>query len=96
MIAIVGVDVGDWSLRDLQWATDAKRRIRDDDQRDAWNRVSYEIYWIVNSMPNLSKHSRPLIPLHRIDPFLRGVRRSGLSTNQMEKVLDRWAERGAK
>ena len=83
MIAIVGVDVGDWSLRDLQWATDAKRRIRDDDQR-------------VNSMPNLSKHSRPLIPLHRIDPFLRGVRRSGLSTNQMEKVLDRWAERGAK
>lgn len=77
-----------WTLRELCFAVEAKRR-------DEYERLSYGIYWIVNSMPTFSNRRRPMIHLSRINPFARrrGGRRSGLTDDQIEQQLDRWAER---
>jgi hypothetical protein len=56
--------------------------------------LSWGLLWIVNRMPNFGKRPRPPVRLHQLNPYLRrGPRRSGLSDDGIERILDNMAKR---
>lgn len=44
-------------------------------QRAEWDKVSWALFWVVNSMPNFSKKRRPIIRLNRLNPYTAAERR---------------------
>ena len=63
--------------------------------RSEWDRQSFALCWVLNMMPNFSKKKRRPIRLHQLNPFLKrqNGRPSGMSDDQLERALDRMAER---
>lgn len=63
-------------------------------RRDDWDRQSFALCWVLNMMPNFSKRRRRPFRLSQLNPFLKASgRASGMSDDQLEKALDRMAER---
>jgi hypothetical protein len=65
---IVGWFDDRWSLREALAAAEAR-------QRADWDRLSYGVFWVINSMPNFSKSRRRIVRLAEINPYLRAQRR---------------------
>jgi hypothetical protein len=78
--AVLGVDTSDWSLREMLWGVEAKRR----EQWDSW---SLGLSWLINSMPRFSKSGRFVHP-DRINPFRRARRGIPLRGSAGERALD--------
>ena len=76
----LGFDTDDWSLREMLWAVDAKRR-------RYWDDVSLALAWVINRMPRFSASVRSLHPDH-INPYRRARRGIPLRGEAGERMLD--------
>lgn len=62
---------------------------------EEWDKVAWCLMWIVNRMPNFGKRRRPPVRFNQLNPLIarKHGRRSGMSDDELEKALDRMADR---